>query len=87
MHWTKEGLSCRVCFVCWVFGHLIFAVMFYVGGMPDAALIFLAQTIMFVTIGLLNLTERVYIYLFAAYLVVSFVGITYWAEFMVVGST
>lgn len=68
------------------FWTLIFAVMFYVGNMPNAALIFLVQTIMFVTIGFLNLTERVYIYLFAAYLIVSFVGITYWAEFMVVGS-
>lgn len=64
------------------FWTLIFAVMFYVGDMPNCALLFLGQTVIFAALGYLNLTERTYIYLFGAYMTLFFVGFTYWAEFM-----
>lgn len=63
----------------WTF---VSAIMFYIGDMNNLALLFLAQTVIFVTLGYLNLTERTYIYLFGAYLTLFFVGFTYWAEFM-----
>ncbi|KKB37279.1 DUF2626 domain-containing protein [Bacillus thermotolerans] len=64
----------------------IFAVMFYLGDMDKTAMLFLAQTGFFLIVGFLNLTERMYIYLFAAYLTVFFCGFTYWTTFMVTPS-
>lgn len=60
----------------------IFAVMFYVGGMDIMAYVFIAQTGFFVLLGYLNLTERMYMYIFAAYLVVCFIGFTYYSTFL-----
>lgn len=60
----------------------IFAVMFYVGDMNIMAYVFLAQTGFFVLLGYLNLTERMYMYIFAAYLVICFVGFTYFSTFV-----
>ena len=45
----------------------IFAVMFYVGDMINMSLLFLAQTVFFLGIGYLNLSERLYMYIFGAY--------------------
>ncbi len=42
----------------------IFAVMFYLGDMKDASLLFFGQTVLFVFLSYLNLTERMYIYIF-----------------------
>ncbi|WP_409194071.1 DUF2626 family protein, partial [Bacillus cereus] len=42
----------------------IFSVMFYVGDMQPAALLFLGQTGFFVLLSYLKLTERMYIYVF-----------------------
>jgi len=64
----------------------IFAVMLYVGGLNGTALLFLAQTIFFVVLSYLKLTERMYIYIFGAYLTVFFVGFTYYATFILVPS-
>ncbi|KMY54751.1 MULTISPECIES: DUF2626 domain-containing protein [Bacillaceae] len=61
----------------------IFAVMFYLGDMHKTALLFLGQTGFFLIVGYLNLTERMYVYLFAAYLTVFFCGYSYWTTFMV----
>ncbi|KAB7708775.1 DUF2626 family protein [Bacillus aerolatus] len=61
----------------------IFAVMFYLGDMNKTALLFLGQTGFFLILGYLNLTERMYMYIFAAYLTVFFAGYTYWTTFMV----
>lgn len=61
---------------------LVFAVMFFVDDKPNAALLFLGQTVIFATLGFLNLKEKTYMYLFGAYLTLFFVGFTYWAEFM-----
>ncbi|WP_349407798.1 DUF2626 domain-containing protein [Pseudalkalibacillus sp. SCS-8] len=60
----------------------VIAVMAYVGGMQAFSLLFVGQTIMFVALGYLNLSERMYIYIFGAYLTVFFIGFTYWTTFM-----
>jgi succinate-acetate transporter protein len=64
----------------------IFTVMLYVGGMNGTSLLFLAQTIFFVVLSYLKLTERMYIYIFGAYLTVFFVGFTYYSTFILVPS-
>lgn len=60
----------------------IFAVMFYLGDMTEVSLIFVANTGLFLLLGFLNLTERMYMYIFAAYLTVFFVGFTYYTTFI-----
>ncbi|MDQ0269430.1 DUF2626 domain-containing protein [Cytobacillus purgationiresistens] len=60
----------------------IFAIMFYIGDMYTPALIFLGQTGFFMLLSYLKLSERMYIYVFGAYLTVFFVGFTYWTTFM-----
>ncbi|MDE5412280.1 MAG: DUF2626 domain-containing protein [Bacillaceae bacterium] len=62
----------------------IFAVLFFVGSMYNMALLFFAQTGAFVALSYLNLSERVYIYLFGAYLTVFFVGFTWYSHFLLV---
>jgi hypothetical protein len=62
----------------------IFAIMFYLGHMQTTALLFFAQTGFFVLLSYLKLSERMYIYVFGAYLTVSFVAFTYWSTFMMV---
>ncbi len=65
----------------------IFTVMFFLGDMYNTSLLFLAQTVFFVLLGYLNLSERMYIYIFGAYLAVFFIGFTYWTTFMMVPGT
>lgn len=65
----------------------IFAIMFFVGGMLEMALLFLAQTGFFLILGYLRLTERMYMYIFGAYLMVFFVGFTYYTTFVFVPGT
>ncbi|MCZ2260076.1 DUF2626 domain-containing protein [Sporosarcina sp. G11-34] len=60
----------------------IFAVMFFVGDMLPAALLFVASTIFFLLLGYLNLTERMYMYMFGAYLMVFMVGFSYYSTFI-----
>lgn len=60
----------------------IFAVMFFVGDMLPAAIIFIASTAFFLLLGFLNLTERMYMYVFGAYLMVFMVGFSYYATFI-----
>ncbi|MGM9987120.1 MAG: DUF2626 domain-containing protein [Bacillaceae bacterium] len=60
----------------------IFAVMFYVGDLYPAALLFLGQCGLFVILGYLKLTERMYVYIFGAYLTVAFIGFTYYTTFL-----
>ena len=62
----------------------IFAVMFYLGHMQTTSLLFFPQTGFFVLLSYLKLSERMYIYVFGAYLTVSFIGFTYWSTFMMV---
>ncbi len=61
-----------------------FAVMALAGGLIPMSLIFFASTIFFLTVSYLNLSERMYIYIFGAYLTLFFVGFTYWSAFMMV---
>ncbi|MGM8214110.1 DUF2626 domain-containing protein [Bacillaceae bacterium W0354] len=60
----------------------IFTVMFYAGDMIELSLLFLAQTIFFLGVGYLKLSERLYMYLFGAYLTVFMVGFTYYVTFI-----
>jgi len=61
-----------------------FMIMFYVGEMYNASLLFLVQTAFFLTLSYLKLSERMYIYMFYAYLTVFMVGFTWYSEFILV---
>ncbi|RKD72980.1 MULTISPECIES: DUF2626 domain-containing protein [Sinobaca] len=60
----------------------VFAVLFFVGDMFQMALLFFAQTAVFLGLGFMNLSERMYVYIFGIYLTVFFVGFTYYTTFM-----
>lgn len=60
----------------------IFSVMFYLGGMAEVSLLFVINTGFFLLLGFLNLTERMYMYIFGAYLMVFFVGFSYYTTFI-----
>ncbi|WP_163969996.1 DUF2626 domain-containing protein [Oceanobacillus halotolerans] len=62
----------------------IFTVMFYVGDMINTSLLFLVQTAFFLAVSYLKLSERMYMYLFGAYLTVFMVGFTWYSEFILV---
>ncbi|MDQ0218322.1 DUF2626 domain-containing protein [Peribacillus cavernae] len=62
----------------------IMAVMFYLGDMYTTTLLFFGQTVFFILLSYLRLSERMYIYVFGAYLTVFFAGFTYWTTFMMV---
>lgn len=64
------------------FWTLVFALMTLVGGMVAVSLLFFAQTAFFFALSYLNLSERMYLYIFGAYLTLFFVGFTYWSAFM-----
>jgi len=62
----------------------IFTIMFFVGDMYIPAALFLVQTAFFLTISYLKLSERMYMYLFGAYLTVFMIGFTWYTEFIMV---
>ncbi|CAH0346985.1 MULTISPECIES: DUF2626 domain-containing protein [unclassified Bacillus (in: firmicutes)] len=62
----------------------IMAIMFYLGDMNTTALLFVGQTVFFILLSYLKLSERMYIYVFGAYLTIFFAGFTYWTTFMMV---
>ena len=62
----------------------IFAVMFYVGEMLVPTFLFLIQTAFFLGVSYLKLSERMYMYLFGAYLTIFFIGFTWYSEFILV---
>lgn len=64
----------------------IFSVMFYLGDLPEVSILFLINTGFFLLLGFLNLTERMYMYIFGAYLMVFFVGFSYYTTFIHVPS-
>ncbi len=64
----------------------IFAVLFFVGHMYTISLLFFAQTAALLALSYLNLSERVYVYIFGAYLTIFFVGFTYYSTFLLVPS-
>ena len=60
---------------------LVIGLMALAGDMYSMALLFFAQTAVFVILGYMNLTERTYLLLFWGYMILSFTGITYWSFF------
>lgn len=60
---------------------LIIGLMALAGDMTGMALLFFAQTALFVTLGYMNLTERAYLLIFWGYMFVCFIGFTYWTFF------
>ena len=60
----------------------MFAILFYVGDMVTMSVFFLVQTGLFVLLAYMKLTERMYMYIFAAYLIFFFVGFTYYTTFL-----
>jgi hypothetical protein len=82
MRGTKEGCIVDRMFRVLGFWTAIFTIMFYLGDMKITSLIFLAQTGFFYLLGYLKLSERMYMYVFGAYLTIFFAGFTYWTNFM-----
>jgi len=64
------------------FWTLMIALMAAWAGLTNMALIFFAETAIFVALSYINLSERTYMLLFAAYMVFSFVGFFYYAFFI-----
>jgi len=64
----------------------VFMVMFFVGEMYNTAVLFLVQTAFFLTLSYLKLSERMYLYLFGAYLTVFMIGFTRYTEFIMIPS-
>ncbi|PWA13341.1 DUF2626 domain-containing protein [Pueribacillus theae] len=58
------------------------AIMAFLGDLDNMAILFLAQTIVFVSLSYLKLSERMYMYLFGAYLTIFMAGFTYWTVFV-----
>lgn len=63
------------------FWTLAIGLMALAGDMIPMAMLFFAQTALFVLLGYLRLTERTYILLFWGYMILSFTGFTYWSFF------
>jgi len=60
---------------------LMIALMALAGGLIPMALLFLFQTAVFLILGYLNLSERTYLLMFWAYMILAFCGFTYWTFF------
>ncbi|SIT81999.1 Protein of unknown function [Edaphobacillus lindanitolerans] len=78
----KEGTRVDNMYKLMGFWTGIFAVMFYVGGMMTPSLLMLASTGFFILLGYMNLTERMYMYILGAYLMVFMVGFSYYTNFI-----
>jgi hypothetical protein len=65
------------------FWTLIFGLLALAKGheLKPMALICFFQTAVFLTLGYMKLSERTYILLFWGYMVISFIGFTYWSFF------
>ncbi|EGL20251.1 DUF2626 domain-containing protein [Paenibacillus chitinolyticus] len=63
------------------FWTLVIALMSLAGEMYPMSMLFFFQTVVFVLLGYLKLSERTYIVLFWGYMVISFTGFTYWSVF------
>ncbi|AQR77342.1 DUF2626 domain-containing protein [Paenibacillus larvae] len=63
------------------FWTLVIALMSLAGDMMAMSLIFFFQTVIFVLLGYLKLSERTYILVFWGYMVIAFLGFTYWSVF------
>lgn len=63
------------------FWTLVIGLMALAGDMKEMALLFFFQTAAFVVLGYMNLSERTYVMIFWGYMVLSFLGFTYWSFF------
>ncbi|TBL78132.1 DUF2626 domain-containing protein [Paenibacillus thalictri] len=63
------------------FWTLVIGLMGLAGDMVPMALIFFAQTAVFVLLGYMKLTERSYILIFWGYMFFAFLGFSYWSFF------
>lgn len=63
------------------FWTLVIGLMALAGDLVPMAMLFFAQTAIFVLLGYLKLSERAYILLFWGYMIISFTGFTYWSFF------
>jgi hypothetical protein len=63
------------------FWTLVIGLMGLAGDMIPMALLFFAQTAVFVLLGYMKLTERTYILIFWGYMILAFGGFTYWSFF------
>ncbi|WP_282941509.1 DUF2626 domain-containing protein [Paenibacillus sp. RC67] len=63
------------------FWTLVIGLMALAGDMIPMAMLFFAQTAIFVLLGYMKLSERTYILLFWGYMILSFTGFTYWSFF------
>jgi hypothetical protein len=63
----------------WTF---VIGLMFLAGHMYIPAALFAVQTLAFVVLGFLRFTEKTYMYLFGGYMLISFIGMVYYANFM-----
>ena len=60
---------------------LLMGLMALAGHMVEFALLFFFQTACFVLLGYMNLTEKAYMLIFWGYMIVAFLGLTYWSFF------
>lgn len=60
----------------------VIGLMFLAGEYYIPALLFGIQTLAFVILGYMKLTEKTYMYLFGGYMVVSFIGMVWYSTFM-----
>jgi len=63
------------------FTALLIALMALAGHLIEMALLFFFQTAVFMLLGYMNLREKTYLFIFWGYLIVSFLGITWWSFF------
>ncbi|MCF6093565.1 DUF2626 domain-containing protein [Microaerobacter geothermalis] len=64
------------------FWTLIIGLMAMWGNLIPMALIFFGQTAVFVALSYVNLSEKAYLWIFAAYMVLSFTGFTFYSFFI-----
>lgn len=63
------------------FWTLMIGLMALAGQMTEMALLFFFQTAAFVFLGYMNLSEKAYILIFWGYMIVAFIGFTYYTFF------
>ncbi|MBO8171162.1 MAG: DUF2626 domain-containing protein [Bacillaceae bacterium] len=68
------------------FWTLMIGIMALWGELVPMAILFFGQTAAFIALSYLNLTEKMYLYIFFGYMVVSFTGFSFYAFFMMDGA-
>src|SRR5699024_7657329 len=81
---SRRGKGMDSIFRVLVFWTSIFTIMFFVGDMYNTAVLFLVQPAFFLALSYLKLSERMYMYMFGAYLTVFMIGFTWYTEFIMI---